>query len=173
LSTLPVGTRLSLLELTMIITLPAGTTYLPAGTTTLPVGTTYLLVETKSERTRQATNHLCLNVEVEEHSLGDLGEPANYKAAMLDPKSKRWIDAMNAKMQSMIDNMVWVLVDLPPNCKTIGSKWIFRKRLTWMAMYTSIKLVLWQRVILKPIWLIMKKRPHLLLTLQLLGFSYP
>ncbi|GJW06786.1 hypothetical protein Tco_1569209 [Tanacetum coccineum] len=38
----------------MIITLPAGTTYLPVGTTTLPagttylpVGTTYLLVETK------------------------------------------------------------------------------------------------------------------------------
>ncbi|GKA63657.1 retrotransposon protein, putative, ty1-copia subclass [Tanacetum coccineum] len=23
--------------------------------------------------------------------------------------------------------MVWVLVDLPPNCKTIGSKWIFKK----------------------------------------------
>ncbi|GKE68325.1 retrovirus-related pol polyprotein from transposon TNT 1-94, partial [Tanacetum coccineum] len=36
LSTLPVGTRLSLPGLTMIITLPAGTTYLPVGTTTLP-----------------------------------------------------------------------------------------------------------------------------------------
>ncbi|GJS92023.1 retrotransposon protein, putative, ty1-copia subclass [Tanacetum coccineum] len=42
----------------------------------------------RSERTRRATNRLCLNVEVEEHSLGDLGEPANYKAAMLDPESK-------------------------------------------------------------------------------------
>ncbi|GKB47765.1 retrotransposon protein, putative, ty1-copia subclass [Tanacetum coccineum] len=39
----------------------------------------------RSERTRRATNRLCLNVEVKEHSLGDLGEPANYKAAMLDP----------------------------------------------------------------------------------------
>ncbi|GKD80385.1 retrotransposon protein, putative, ty1-copia subclass [Tanacetum coccineum] len=47
---------------------------------------------------------------------------------MFDPKSKKWVDAMNAKMQSMIDNMVWVLVDLPPNCKTIGSKWIFKKK---------------------------------------------
>ncbi|GJU22746.1 putative retrotransposon protein [Tanacetum coccineum] len=54
--------------------------------------------------------------EVEEHSLGDLGEPANYTAAMLDPKSKKWVNVMNAEMQSMIDNMVWVLVDLPPNC---------------------------------------------------------
>ncbi|GJT57763.1 retrotransposon protein, putative, ty1-copia subclass [Tanacetum coccineum] len=82
----------------------------------------------RSERTRRAPNRLCLNVEVEEHSLGDFGEPANYKAAMLDPESKKWVDAMNAEMQSMIDNMVWVLVDLPPNCKTVGSKWIFKKK---------------------------------------------
>ncbi|GJU55150.1 retrotransposon protein, putative, ty1-copia subclass [Tanacetum coccineum] len=47
----------------------------------------------RSERTHRAPNRLCLNVEVEEHSLGDLGEPANYKAAMLDPESKKskWI----------------------------------------------------------------------------------
>ncbi|GJR52306.1 retrotransposon protein, putative, ty1-copia subclass [Tanacetum coccineum] len=58
----------------------------------------------------------------------DLGEPANYKAAMLDLESKKWFDAMNAEMQSMMDNMVWVLVDLPPNCKTVGSKCIFKKK---------------------------------------------
>ncbi|GJS26394.1 retrotransposon protein, putative, ty1-copia subclass [Tanacetum coccineum] len=81
-----------------------------------------------SERTRRAPNRLCLTVEVEEHSLGDLGEPANYKAAMSDPESKKWVDAMNAEMQSMIDNMVWVLVDLPLNCKTIRRKWIFKKK---------------------------------------------
>ncbi|GKB14602.1 retrovirus-related pol polyprotein from transposon TNT 1-94 [Tanacetum coccineum] len=40
--------------------------------------------------------------------------------AMLDPESNKWLDAMNAKMQSMIDNSVWVLIDLPPNCKTVG-----------------------------------------------------
>nr|GEZ40783.1 alcohol dehydrogenase, C-terminal [Tanacetum cinerariifolium] len=32
------------------------------------------------------------------------------------------------EMQSMIDNMVWVLVDLPPNCKIVGNKWIFKKK---------------------------------------------
>ncbi|GJX70886.1 retrotransposon protein, putative, ty1-copia subclass [Tanacetum coccineum] len=62
--------------------------------------------------------------EVEEHSLGDLNEPANYKAAMLDSESNKWLDAMNAEMQSMKDNQVWYLVDLPPDCKTIGSKWV-------------------------------------------------
>ncbi|GKC92796.1 retrotransposon protein, putative, ty1-copia subclass [Tanacetum coccineum] len=50
----------------------------------------------RSERTHRAPNRLCLNVKVEEHSLEDPGEPTNYKAAMLDPKSKRWVDAMNA-----------------------------------------------------------------------------
>ncbi|GKC95371.1 retrotransposon protein, putative, ty1-copia subclass [Tanacetum coccineum] len=82
----------------------------------------------RSERTHRAPNRLCLNVEVEEHSLGDLNEPTSYKAAMLDLESNKWIDAMNAEIQSMMDNMVWVLVDLPPGCKTVGSKWIFKKK---------------------------------------------
>ncbi|GJW15915.1 retrotransposon protein, putative, ty1-copia subclass, partial [Tanacetum coccineum] len=73
----------------------------------------------RSERTRRAPNHLCLNVEAEEYSLGDLNEPTNYKASILDFESNKWIDAMNAEIQSMMDNMVWVLVDLPPGCKTV------------------------------------------------------
>ncbi|GJX78079.1 retrotransposon protein, putative, ty1-copia subclass [Tanacetum coccineum] len=82
----------------------------------------------RSERTHRASNHLCLNVEVEEHSLGDLNEPTSYKAAMLDLESNKWIDAINAEIQSMMDNMVWVLVDLPPGCKTVRSKWLFKKK---------------------------------------------
>ncbi|GJW17585.1 retrovirus-related pol polyprotein from transposon TNT 1-94 [Tanacetum coccineum] len=82
----------------------------------------------RSERTHRAPNRLCLNVEVEEHSLGDLNEPTSYKAAMLDLESNKWIDAMNAEIQSMMDNMVWVLVDLPPGCKTVGSRWLFKKK---------------------------------------------
>ncbi|GKF84834.1 retrotransposon protein, putative, ty1-copia subclass [Tanacetum coccineum] len=82
----------------------------------------------RSKRTHQAPDRLRLNVEVKEHSLGDLNEPTSYKTAMLDSKSNKWIDAINAEIQSMIDNMVWVLVDLPLNCKTVGSKWIFMKK---------------------------------------------
>ncbi|GKB17679.1 retrotransposon protein, putative, ty1-copia subclass [Tanacetum coccineum] len=70
----------------------------------------------RSVRTHQAPERLCLNVKVEEHSLGDLNEPANYKVAMLDPESNKWLDAMNAKMQSIKDNQVWRLVDLSPDC---------------------------------------------------------
>ncbi|GJZ58937.1 retrotransposon protein, putative, ty1-copia subclass [Tanacetum coccineum] len=82
----------------------------------------------RSERTRRVLNRLCLNLEVEEHSLGDLNEPTSYKATMLDAESNKWIDAMNAKIQSMMDNKVWVLVDLPPGCKTVGNKLIFKKK---------------------------------------------
>ncbi|GJY05469.1 putative retrotransposon ty1-copia subclass protein [Tanacetum coccineum] len=66
--------------------------------------------------------------EVEEHSIGDLNEPDNYKDALLDLESNKWLDAMNVEMQSMKDNQVWRLVDLPPNGKTVGSKWIFKKK---------------------------------------------
>nr|GEX82858.1 hypothetical protein [Tanacetum cinerariifolium] len=38
----------------------------------------------KSERTMRAPNRLCLNIKVEDDEVGDIGEPANYKAATLD-----------------------------------------------------------------------------------------
>ncbi|GKA40816.1 retrotransposon protein, putative, ty1-copia subclass [Tanacetum coccineum] len=44
--------------------------------------------------------------EVEEHSLGDLNEPLAIKPQCYF-ESNKWIDAMNAEIQSMMDNMVW------------------------------------------------------------------
>nr|GEV40705.1 retrotransposon protein, putative, Ty1-copia subclass [Tanacetum cinerariifolium] len=82
----------------------------------------------KSSRTRRAPDRMCLYIDAEEHELGDLGEPANYKATLLDPESKKWLDAMNVEMQSIKDNDVWVLVELPPNARTVGSKWLFKKK---------------------------------------------
>nr|GEX26205.1 putative retrotransposon protein [Tanacetum cinerariifolium] len=75
----------------------------------------------RSTRIRHAPDHMCLYIDVEEHELGDLGEPANYKAALLDPKFEKWLNAMNVEMKSMKDNEVWVLVELPPNGKTVGN----------------------------------------------------
>ncbi|GKC11396.1 retrotransposon protein, putative, ty1-copia subclass, partial [Tanacetum coccineum] len=86
------------------------------------------LITQESIRTRHAPNRMCLYVDAEEHELGDLGEPANYKAALLDHESDKWLDVMNVEMQSMIDNEVWDLVDHLPNVKNIGSKWLFKKK---------------------------------------------
>nr|GEU52465.1 hypothetical protein [Tanacetum cinerariifolium] len=69
----------------------------------------------RSTRTRHAPDRMCLYIDAEEHELGDLGEPINFKAALLDPESKKWLNAMNVEMQSMKDNEVWILVELPPN----------------------------------------------------------
>ncbi|GKD91205.1 retrotransposon protein, putative, ty1-copia subclass, partial [Tanacetum coccineum] len=82
----------------------------------------------RSTRTRHAPDRMCLYIIAEEHELGDLGEPANYKAAVLDPESDKWLNAMNVKMQSMKDNEVWDLADLSPNGKIVGSKWLFKKK---------------------------------------------
>ncbi|GJU07318.1 hypothetical protein Tco_1123748 [Tanacetum coccineum] len=67
-------------------------------------------------------------VDIEEYELRDLNEPPNYKAALADPESNKWLEAMNTEMQSMKDNQVWYLVDLPSNGRTIGCKWLFKKK---------------------------------------------
>nr|GEV25775.1 hypothetical protein [Tanacetum cinerariifolium] len=67
----------------------------------------------RSTRTRHAPYRMCLYIDVEEHELGDLGEPTNYKDALLDPESDKWLNTMNVEMQSMKDNKVWDLVKLP------------------------------------------------------------
>ncbi|GJU14533.1 retrotransposon protein, putative, ty1-copia subclass [Tanacetum coccineum] len=82
----------------------------------------------KSFRTRRAPDRICLYVDAEEHELGDLGDPANYKATLLDHESSKWLNAINVQMKSMKDNEVWDLVDLPPDGKIISSKWLFKKK---------------------------------------------
>nr|GEV98636.1 hypothetical protein [Tanacetum cinerariifolium] len=79
-------------------------------------------------RIPQAPERYDFYIDVEKHVLGDHGEPTNYRVTLLDPKFDKWLKAMNAKMQSMKDNQVWTLVDLPSNCKMLVSKWLFKKK---------------------------------------------
>ncbi|GKF47844.1 hypothetical protein Tco_0141095, partial [Tanacetum coccineum] len=60
----------------------------------------------RSTRTKRSLDRMCLYIDAEKHELGDLGEPANYKAALLDTESEKWLVAMNLEMQSMKDNDV-------------------------------------------------------------------
>ncbi|GJW87052.1 retrotransposon protein, putative, ty1-copia subclass [Tanacetum coccineum] len=79
-----------------------------------------VLSSIRGHRITTCPDRMCLYVNAEEHEFGDLGEPANYKAALCYPKSDKWLDAMNVEMQSMKDNEVWDLVDLPPNARLIA-----------------------------------------------------
>ncbi|GJX50518.1 zinc finger, CCHC-type containing protein [Tanacetum coccineum] len=82
----------------------------------------------RSTRTRRAPDRMCLYIDAEEHELEDLNEPIKYKAALLYPESEKWLNAMNVKIQSMKDSELWDLVDLPLDGKTVGSKWLFKKK---------------------------------------------
>ncbi|GKE40140.1 retrotransposon protein, putative, ty1-copia subclass, partial [Tanacetum coccineum] len=82
----------------------------------------------RSARIPQAPERYGFYIDAKEHELRDHREPPNYQAALSDPESEKWLEAMNAEMQSMKDNQVLNLVDLPFNCKTVRSKWIFKKK---------------------------------------------
>ncbi|GKE63976.1 putative retrotransposon ty1-copia subclass protein [Tanacetum coccineum] len=113
---------------------------------------------------------MCLHVDAEEHELGDLSEPANYKAALLDPESDKWLNAMNVEMQSMRENEVWELVDLLPNRKTIGHKWLFKKKTDMDGAVHTNKARLVAKGFTQTQRLTVKKPSLLLQTLELLGF---
>nr|GFC45565.1 retrotransposon protein, putative, Ty1-copia subclass [Tanacetum cinerariifolium] len=82
----------------------------------------------RSERTTRAPNRLCLNIEVKDDEVGGLGEPAKYKAAMLDPDKVIWQGVMNEEMNSMKVMKVWIVVDLPPNANVVRIKWLYKKK---------------------------------------------
>ncbi|GJV74059.1 zinc finger, CCHC-type containing protein [Tanacetum coccineum] len=60
----------------------------------------------RSARIPQVPDRYGYYVDIEEYELGDLNEPPNYKVALADPESDKWLEAMNTKMQSMKDNQL-------------------------------------------------------------------
>jgi len=65
---------------------------------------------------------------ISDRTLVNLDEPANYKEAMEGLEAAKWKEAMDSEIQSMYDNQVWNLVDQTPGRKTVGCKWIFKKK---------------------------------------------
>ncbi|GJX69194.1 putative RNA-directed DNA polymerase [Tanacetum coccineum] len=56
-------------------------------------------------------------------NLNKSSKPKSLKEAILD---KNWIEAMNNEIEALFRNKTWVVVDLPPNMKTIGCKWLWK-----------------------------------------------
>ncbi|KAJ9552657.1 hypothetical protein OSB04_016702 [Centaurea solstitialis] len=59
---------------------------------------------------------------------GDLNEPTSYGEAVSGSESEQWQEAMKTEMQSMYDNQVWELTDLPQHCRAVWRKWVFKKK---------------------------------------------
>ncbi|XP_057249888.1 uncharacterized mitochondrial protein AtMg00820-like [Beta vulgaris subsp. vulgaris] len=53
-------------------------------------------------------------------------EPTTYKQALTSPDSEKWLEAMKSELDSMSENKVWTLVDLPGGVNPIGCKWVFK-----------------------------------------------
>ncbi|GKA36990.1 retrotransposon protein, putative, ty1-copia subclass, partial [Tanacetum coccineum] len=65
---------------------------------------------------------------ISDSTLSELDEPANYKEAMASLEAAKWKEAMKSKIQSMYDNQVQNSIDTIPDLKTVGCKWIFKKK---------------------------------------------
>ena len=61
----------------------------------------------------------CFNVE---------SDPLTYEEAMSSPNASFWKEAIDDEMASIMGNGTWKLVDLPPRCKPIGCKWVFKTK---------------------------------------------
>ncbi|KAJ9561710.1 hypothetical protein OSB04_006870 [Centaurea solstitialis] len=79
--------------------------------------------------------------------IGDLNEPTSYGEAVSGSESEQWQEAMRAEMQSMYDNQVWELTDLPQHCKAVGRKWVFKKKTDMdgnVHTFKASRLMIWQ-----------------------------
>ncbi|GJR85509.1 putative reverse transcriptase domain-containing protein [Tanacetum coccineum] len=92
-------------------------------------------ITSKSARIPPAPDRYGYYVDIEEYELGDLYEPRNYKVALADPESDKWLEAMNTEMQSIKDNQVWILVELHPNGRNVGNIRAIRILLAIAAFY--------------------------------------
>ncbi|GJW85848.1 zinc finger, CCHC-type containing protein, partial [Tanacetum coccineum] len=56
-------------------------------------------------------------------------DPKTVDEAMKSQDVAFWKEAINDEMNSIMGNNTWVLADLPPSCKPLGFKWIFKRKL--------------------------------------------
>ena len=57
-----------------------------------------------------------------------IDEPTTLEEAMASDNASQWKAAVDAEYKSLMDNETWELVELPPNRKAIGSKWVFKAK---------------------------------------------
>ena len=55
-------------------------------------------------------------------------DPITFSQAMGGNESTLWYNAMKDEMNSMANNQVWDLVELPKGAKAIGCKWVFKTK---------------------------------------------
>ena len=77
----------------------------------------------RSARTRKPTDYCGVRDYIADSKLG---EPMLAAEAQSSPEKKAWEKAMESEMESLKQNEVSDLVELPHGKNTIGSKWVFK-----------------------------------------------
>ncbi|KAK1423986.1 hypothetical protein QVD17_19297 [Tagetes erecta] len=54
--------------------------------------------------------------------------PQTYREAVNSTEGPQWREAIKSEIDSILQNHTWELVDLPPGCKPLGYKWVFKKK---------------------------------------------
>nr|GEV25137.1 zinc finger, CCHC-type [Tanacetum cinerariifolium] len=78
----------------------------------------YLLNKVHYKRNKTTPYELC----VEE-------DPRTYNEAMQSRDVAFWKEAIDDEIGSILKNNTWVVSDLPPGCKPLGCKWIFKRKM--------------------------------------------
>ena len=81
----------------------------------------------------------------------DHDEPTNYEEAMMSPDSAKWLEAMKSKIESMYENKVWTLVDLPDDRQAIENKWIFKRKTDADSSITIYKARIVAKKVFRPV----------------------
>ncbi|GJV66969.1 zinc finger, CCHC-type containing protein [Tanacetum coccineum] len=56
-------------------------------------------------------------------------DPKTFDETMKSQDVAFWKEAINDEMDFIMGNNTWVLTDLPPGCRPLGCKWIFKRKL--------------------------------------------
>nr|GFA25611.1 zinc finger, CCHC-type [Tanacetum cinerariifolium] len=78
----------------------------------------YLLNRVPNKRNKTTPYELC----IEE-------DPRTYDEAMQSQDAAFWKEAIDDEIGHIMENNTWFLSDLPPGCKPLGCKWIFKRKL--------------------------------------------
>ena len=83
--------------------------------------------EPPQQRRSTRTRHPPIYYGMEQTNL-TIDTPTSVKDVDESLEKEEWKMAMKAEMDSLAQNEVWDLVQLPPGKKVVGSKWVFKKK---------------------------------------------
>ena len=66
-------------------------------------------------------------------------DPRPYKEAKISLDAPLYNEAINSEIELIMQNHIWEIVELIPDTKNIGCKWIFKRKLNHMGLLRNIR----------------------------------